>query len=111
LKNVNCAKCLTALNCDNVTHDDSEYLIYFKNFGDKLRLKNPSKKFYELALVWIQVFETVVYENPVQENIASRIIELCCNIIATNENYKWYDEFCLEHKDKILRRFVVVIHL
>jgi hypothetical protein len=95
------------LEINSLGNDPSEYLIINKNYGNVLKLKNPSNKFFNVALLWVQIFEATLYENPGQDNIASKIVLKCKNAM-NSEEHQWYKEFCVEHSDKILRKFVTV---
>jgi hypothetical protein len=94
--------------CDN---DISEYLIFCKNYGgghSRLKLKNPSEKFFKICLMWVQIFEYIFYETPLKDNIAARIEKTCKNVINSNVEYKWYYQFCDKHNEKILKKFIIV---
>jgi hypothetical protein len=68
-------------------------------------LQAPSDDFFNMCVMWTQVFEIYFYSEPTFNGICQKLIDITCNIIKHNTQYeKWY-QWCETHRGKIMKRF------
>lgn len=111
-KKFDCIDCDTAFNQgESIISHYTEDLIYARNFSkDKLCLKNPSDKFFEICNIFYETFANNFEKYAHRKELCKFIIEKC--VKETTEKYPdWFNDghICYTHRMEILKTLITIL--
>jgi hypothetical protein len=70
-------------------------------------LENPSDNFFEIAILWLQVFEMIFYDTPYISNIRQTVIKSVPSLLRITQ-YMYGTRMFVLYNYAILNRFITV---